>query len=212
MVNIDGEHSLVIIKASATTALASIGDMHISANLALGSFEIQDSLASVDAPTLRYLARSAASGHDGSDDEFFDAEASLSRASMSSAISTSSDRFQDASDGTSSPGGAGRIPGAPKHRAWVLDFESWKPDSPQYNGLDAQVETRLTSLLFFCNRPTVAALTCFGNDLGEAIKAGQTAKPSPTSQPRQLESLESSSDFSGLEDAGEPSGQLHLSC
>ncbi|KAK9864527.1 hypothetical protein WJX84_002714 [Apatococcus fuscideae] len=97
---------------------------------------------------------------------------------------------------------AAHLPGAAKHHAWVLEFESWKPDSPEYSGLDAQLQTRLTSLLFFCNRPTVAALMCFGTDLGEALKAGQLAKAPAPSQPRQLESQESVSDFSSLEEPG----------
>ena len=208
VINIDGEHSLVTIKASSTTATASIGQTHIAANLALGSFEIQDSLASAVAPSLQYLARSSASTHDGSGEEFFDANASLSRTSVSSAITTSSEDFQDASDGTE--GGhtgneAARLPGAAKHHAWVLEFESWKPDSPEYSGLDAQLQTRLTSLLFFCNRPTVAALMCFGTDLGEALKAGQLAEAPAPSQPRRLETQESVSDFSSLEEPGEQS-------
>ncbi|KAK9827173.1 hypothetical protein WJX74_009221 [Apatococcus lobatus] len=191
-------------ESRASTA-SSPGVINIDANLALGSFEIQDSLASAVAPSLKYLAKSAASISDGSGEEFFDADASLSRTSVSSAISTSSEQFEDASDGIESiPTGnqAAHLPGAAKHHAWVLEFESWKPDSPEYSGLDAQLQTRLTSLLFFCNRPTVAALMCFGTDLGEALKAGQLAKAPAPSQPRQLESQESVSDFSSLEEPG----------
>ena len=216
VINIDGEHSLVTIKASSTTATASIGPSHIAANIALGSFEIQDSLASAAAPSLRYLARSAASTHDGSDEEFFDADASLSRTSVSSAISTSSEQFEDASDqpGSHSAGNeAACLPGAAQHHAWVLEFESWKPDSSEYLGLDAQLQTRLTSLHFFCNRPTVAALMCLGTDLTDALKAGQPASAQAPAQPRQLESQESVSDFSSLEEPGEQHcTSLGLSC
>ena len=188
----------------AATAVGSIGNMHLSASAALGSFEIQDSLASASAPSLKYLARSATTRQDGFDEEYFDAEASLSRTSVSSAISTSSDHFHDASDGLAGPEStdASQLPGAARHQAWVVEFESWKPESPEYKGLDAHLQTRLTSLLFFCNRPTVAALMCLGTDLGEAVKAGSPAKPPSTTQPRQLESQESVSDFSSLEDSG----------
>ncbi len=207
VINVDGEHSLVVIKASSTTAVASIGQTHVSANLALGSFEIQDSLASMDAPSLRYLARSAAnSTQDGPEqEEFYDAQASLGRGSMSSHATAGSDHFEDAEDGTERDreiaGSASNLPGAPRHHAWVLEFKSWKPDSPEYAGLDAELQTRLTTLLFFCNRPTVAALMCFGDDLTAALKAGQPAQPAPA-RPRQLESQESISDLSSLENAG----------
>ena len=72
-----------------------------------------------------------------------------SRTSISSAVSTGSERFHDASEQGESPSSPSRhateLPGAARHQAWVVDFESWKPDSPDYTGLDAQLQTRLTA-------------------------------------------------------------------
>ncbi|KAK9858457.1 hypothetical protein WJX84_002370 [Apatococcus fuscideae] len=152
-------------------------------------------------------AAAANSTQDGPEqEEFYDAQASLGRGSMSSHATAGSDHFEDAEDGTERDreiaGSASNLPGAPRHHAWVLEFKSWKPDSPEYAGLDAELQTRLTTLLFFCNRPTVAALMCFGDDLTAALKAGQPAQPAPA-RPRQLESQESISDLSSLENAGD---------
>ena len=52
-----------------------------------------------------------------------------------------------------------------------MEFESWKPGSAQYANLDSEMRMRLTTLFFFCNRPTVGALMALGGDLGDAFKA-----------------------------------------
>ena len=54
----------------------------------------------------------------------------------------------------------------------MMDFESWKPGSPDYADVDSELRMRLTTLFFFCNRPTVGALMALGSDLGDAFKAG----------------------------------------
>ena len=58
-----------------------------------------------------------------------------------------------------------------------MDFESWKPGSPDYANVDSELRMRLTTLFFFCNRPTVGALMALGSDLGDAFKAGDSSPP-----------------------------------
>ena len=85
--------------------------------------------------------------------------------------------------------------------AWRLDFNSWKPGSPSYNNLDSALDMQLTTLYFFCNRPTVAALMAIGTDLGDAFKDPEAAAQQQA-ETRQLESAasmsESEADFQGV--------------
>jgi vacuolar protein sorting-associated protein 13A/C len=46
-----------------------------------------------------------------------------------------------------------------------LLFAQYSPSSSNYNGLDVEVALKLSTLVFYCNRPTVAALMVFGTDL-----------------------------------------------
>jgi hypothetical protein len=46
-----------------------------------------------------------------------------------------------------------------------LRFSRFSPTAPSYSGLDMEVGLTLSSLTFYCNRPTVAALMAFGADL-----------------------------------------------
>ena len=52
-----------------------------------------------------------------------------------------------------------------------MEFDTWKPGTPDYANVDTEVRMRLTTLFFFCNRPTVGALMALGGDLGDAFKA-----------------------------------------
>lgn len=47
-----------------------------------------------------------------------------------------------------------------------LRFAQYSPNSNNYTGLDVEVLLKLSTLVFYCNRPTVAALMVFGTDLG----------------------------------------------
>ena len=58
VVNVDGERSLILVRASKGSADASIGGPHLSASVAIGAFEIEDLLASARCRSHRYLARS----------------------------------------------------------------------------------------------------------------------------------------------------------
>lgn len=63
-----------------------------------------------------------------------------------------------------------------------LLFAKYNPTSSNYTGLDVEVVLRLSTLVFYCNRPTVAALMVFGTDLG-AVNA-LLAAPSAEAQVR----------------------------
>jgi hypothetical protein len=46
-----------------------------------------------------------------------------------------------------------------------------RPGSKEYEGVDTSLEVSLNTLYFFCNRPTVAALTGLGADVSAAVAA-----------------------------------------
>lgn len=56
--------------------------------------------------------------------------------------------------------------GSGQHELVRLLFAKYNPTSTNYTGLDVDVVLRLSTLVFYCNRPTVAALMVFGTDLG----------------------------------------------
>ena len=56
--NVDGERSFIVIRASDGSADASMGGGHVSASLAVGAFEIEDLLVGGVCPAHGYLARS----------------------------------------------------------------------------------------------------------------------------------------------------------
>lgn len=65
-----------------------------------------------------------------------------------------------------------------------LLFARYSPTSSNYTGLDVEVVLKLSTLEFYCNRPTVAALMVFGTDMG-AINA-LLAAPADAQQVRKL--------------------------
>lgn len=75
-----------------------------------------------------------------------------------------------------------------------MDFDSWKPDGPEYRNVDSQLHMRLTTLYFFCNRPTLGALMAFGTDLGDAFKTGSSGQQegNNTEEDSSLQAAESS--------------------
>ena len=58
VVNVDSEHSLLVVRASAGSVQATVGGPHLSATVAVGSFEIEDLLVGARCYEHRYLARS----------------------------------------------------------------------------------------------------------------------------------------------------------
>ena len=81
--------------------------------------------------------------------------------------------------------------------AWKVDFQTWKPGSAHYDNVDAAMDMQLTTLYFFCNRPTVAALMGLGTDLGDAFK--DPASPEAGAGQPDLRRLESSASLSESE-------------
>lgn len=73
--------------------------------------------------------------------------------------------------------GSGRTP-----VAWALDFETWARGSVEYAGVDSELRMRLTTLFFFLNRPTVAALMAVGSAMAAAVK-DPSVGPSPDPEP-----------------------------
>ncbi len=66
--------------------------------------------------------------------------------------------------------------------AWALDYETWARGSAAYAGVDSELRMRLTTLFFFLNRPTVAALMAVGSAMAAAVK---NPDPSPEPSPGQ---------------------------
>ncbi len=58
VVNVDGEQSLLVVRASAGSADASVGGPHLFSSVAIGRFEIEDLLVGSRCRAHRYLARS----------------------------------------------------------------------------------------------------------------------------------------------------------
>ncbi len=57
-VNVDGERSLVAVRATGGSADAALGAAHMAAGVAVASFEIEDLLVGARCPAHAYLARS----------------------------------------------------------------------------------------------------------------------------------------------------------
>lgn len=64
-----------------------------------------------------------------------------------------------------------------------LLFAQYSPSSSGYSGLDTEVALVLSRLVFYCNRPTVAALMVFGADLA-AINSAMAAPADAQQQVR----------------------------
>lgn len=58
MLNVDGEEGLLVVRASAGSADATVGGPHLYASVAIGRFEIEDLLVGETCPSHRYLAAS----------------------------------------------------------------------------------------------------------------------------------------------------------
>ena len=91
----------------------------------------------------------------------------------------------------------------------MMDFETWKPGSGDYANVDSELRMRLTTLFFFCNRPTLGALMAFGTDLGDAFKTpgGEDQEPGGGEDDKALQGAESSASEADYE----PGEQLALS-
>ena len=60
--------------------------------------------------------------------------------------------------------------------AMTLDFATWQRGSEQYANVDAELTIRLTTLYFFCNRPTLGALMGIGEDISDALSTSDSSQ------------------------------------
>jgi hypothetical protein len=144
---------------------------------------------------------------DEEEDEFFDAEEgpatprTPSRAARrssggGSSASASGSTGPGASSGTGTAAGGGEaaadalrpasVSGNPQGDLVRLCFVRIVPTSSRYTGTDVELVLQLSSLVFYCHRPTVAALMVFGTDLG-AISS-QLAGPAAPEAPAEVSS------------------------
>ncbi|KAK9908805.1 hypothetical protein WJX75_003140 [Coccomyxa subellipsoidea] len=206
VVNVEGEQSLIVIRASSGSTDLSMGGGHFSTSLAVGAFEIEDLLVGKRCPDHGYLARSFVVTRvvDNEGDEFYDASAEpssptfLSRAaskgsgrlpfSDSDSVASREGSFKDAPGPSElwrsqDQGSTAEVPTPNKKSAWVLDFDTWAQTSSGYAGVDAEMRMRLKTLYFYANRPTIGALMGIGGDLAAAFKSGQ-AEAAPAATPQ----------------------------
>ena len=128
----------------------------------------------------RLLCRGAALGH-GSLPAL---ELRWARCEARAAAHSGAGRAQPRADPDPKPDAARAAAGSPPETgsgraapAWALDFETWARGSAEYAGVDSELRMRLTTLFFFLNRPTVAALMAVGSAMAAAVK--DPAAPPP---------------------------------
>lgn len=95
-----------------------------------------------------------------------------------------------------------------------MQFDTWKPSSPDYANVDSELHMQLTTLFFFCNRPTMGALMGLGTDLGDAFKDPSSDESSGGSQEKLDDSARldrTASLVSEVEyEAGESMNNVHM--
>lgn len=99
--------------------------------------------------------------------------------------------------------------------AWTLEFEKWQPDAPSYASVDTELRMRLTTLFFYCNRPTLGALMGLGGDLSAAAAAppgplpaaGAQSEEAPAAEPE--EDDEESEALASDDSSGTPPAPIH---
>lgn len=168
IVNVDSEHSLVVVRASGGSTTVAMGPNSMAAQVAIGAFEIEDLLVGAVCLENSYLARSSLPAKE----KFHDASSeltSMQRAPSEDSTASSKEEFHDAPDDLPASGQQQQI----SSQALVMQYNKWTPQSSEYHDVDAQVHVKLKTLSFFCNRPTLGALMAIGDD----VSATGAAKP-----------------------------------
>ena len=168
IVNVDSEHSLVVVRASGGSTTVAMGPNSMSAQVAIGAFEIEDLLVGAVCIENSYLARSSLPAKE----KFHDTSSeltSMQRAPSEDSTASSKEEFHDAPDDL--PASGQQQQGS--SQALVMQYNKWAPQSPEYHDVNAQVHVKLKTLSFFCNRPTLGALMAIGDD----VSATGAAKP-----------------------------------
>lgn len=205
MVNVDGEQSLVVVRASGGSTTVNTGPNSLSASVAIGSFEIEDLLVGAVCLEHSYLARSSLPA----EEHFHDASTDLQQPPSPGAASDA-EEFKDAlepdeiaplaqSNQQQASSGQGQS------QALSLSYSKWSPQSPDYHDVDAEVQVQLKTLSFFCNRPTVAALMAIGNDVS-AVNAGQQ----PDAPAAAVKQPSNQTDSAQADDPDIDKGNLHI--
>ena len=214
IVNVDSEHSLVVVRASGGSTSVALGPNSMSASVAIGAFEIEDLLVGAVCLENSYLARSSLPAKE----KFHDARSeltSLQRAPSGDSAASKED-FQDAPEELPASGQQQQA----SSQALVMQYNKWTPQSPDYQDVDAQVHVKLKTLSFFCNRPTLGALMAIGDDVSATgaakppdAPAAAVQQPSPTEEEGQkaLESVDSNVGKGKLDCASTTTGSLCLS-
>ena len=159
IVNVDNEHSLIVVRASGGSTTVAMGPNSLDANVAIGAFEIEDLLVGPVCIANSYLARSSLPAKE----TFHEPSSDIASMQRAPSGDSADDNFHDASD---------EMPST-KSQALVLQYAKRTPKSPDYRDVDAEVHIKLKTLSFFGNRPTLGALMAIGDD----ISAASTAKP-----------------------------------
>ena len=136
MVNVDGEQSLVVVRASGGSTSVAMGPSSMSADVAIGSFEIEDLLVGSVCMEHSYLARSSLPA----EERYHDASSELQQPGSPSGEASGAEEedFKDAPDsGEISSLGArnsqdrGSSPGqGSSGQALSLSYAKWTPQSP----------------------------------------------------------------------------------
>lgn len=106
--------------------------------------------------------------------------------------------------------GAGRRSSAQRVYAWQVELKLWKPEDPRYSGTDTELNMKLTSFWFFCNRPTVAALMRLGSDMAAAARDGTAATPAPVLTSQQAHAVDQEASLPGVEPDEPQPAEVHL--
>ena len=168
IVNVDSEHSLVVVRVSGGSTTVAMGPNSMLAQVAIGAFEIEDLLVGAVCLENSYLARSSLPAKE----KFHDASSeltSMQQAPSGDSTASSKEEFHDAPDEL--PASGQQQQGS--SQALVMQYNKWTPQSMEYHDVDAQVHVKLKTLSFFCNRPTLGALMAIGDD----VSATGAAKP-----------------------------------
>ncbi|KAL4527774.1 hypothetical protein Ndes2437A_g02912 [Nannochloris sp. 'desiccata'] len=182
---VDGEVSLVILRASGGSLGFEYGTFGMTIHTVLGSLDILDALVGRKNAASCFMAcssRPSAGAVEVDEDVFFDPVAGLSR-SLSN-LSTGSG--SGTSGGFLSPSAStprkGNFEAKDKnHEQDLAEFtlKLRRPDSKEYEGVDTALDVTLNTLYFYCNRPTVAALIAMGLDVGAVASAAFGTADSP---------------------------------
>ena len=177
IVNVDNEHSLIVVRASGGSTTVAMGPNSLAADVAIGAFEIEDLLVGPVCMENSYLARSSLPAREKFHEPSLDISSMHQAPSEDSAASD--EQFQDASD---------ELPQATSQgQALVLQYAKWTPKSPEYQDVDAQVRVKLKTLSFFGNRPTLGALMAIGDDISIASAAKPPDAPAAAMHQRTAE-------------------------